>query len=44
MKEIKQTCHNTVFIILSAYDRFDYAKQALGMGALDYINKPIEKM
>ena len=43
MKEIKQTCHNTVFIILSAYDRFDYAKQALGMGALDYINKPIEK-
>lgn len=43
IREIKKTCHNTIFIILSAYDRFDYAKQALGMGVLDYINKPIEK-
>lgn len=43
IKEIKNTCPNTIFIILSAYDRFDYAKQVLSMGVLDYINKPIEK-
>lgn len=43
IREIKKTCPNTVFIILSAYDRFDYAKQVLNMGVLDYINKPIEK-
>lgn len=43
IREIQKTCPNTIFIILSAYDRFDYAKQALGMGILDYINKPIEK-
>lgn len=43
MKEVRKSCPNTVFIILSAYDRFDYAKEALGIGVLEYINKPIEK-
>lgn len=43
MKEVQKTCPNTVFIVLSAYDRFDYAKEALAIGALEYINKPIDK-
>ena len=28
MKEIRQTNTNTVFIVMSAYDKFDYAKEA----------------
>lgn len=43
IREIRQSCPNTVFIVLSAYDRFDYAKEALGLGVMDYLNKPIEK-
>ena len=43
MKEIKKTNSNTIFIVLSAYDKFDYAKEALNIGALDYLNKPIQQ-
>ena len=43
MKEIKEMSPNTIFIVLSAYDKFDYAKEALNIGALDYLNKPIEQ-
>lgn len=28
------------FIIVSAYDRFDYAREAINLGVMDYINKP----
>lgn len=30
-------------VILSAFDRFDYAKQAIGIGVEDYILKPIDE-
>lgn len=43
MKEIQKSCPNTIYIILSAYERFDYAKEAMGLGVLSYLNKPIEK-
>jgi len=43
MKEIKESNPNIIFIVLSAYDKFDYAKEALNIGALDYLNKPIEQ-
>lgn len=43
MKEIQKSCPNTIFIILSAYERFDYAREAMGIGVLSYLNKPIEK-
>lgn len=29
MREIKKTNHNTLFIVISAYDKFDYAKEQL---------------
>lgn len=43
MKEIKQTNNNTIFIVMSAYDKFDYAKEAIKLGVLEYITKPMEK-
>ena len=32
MKEIRRTNSSTIFIILSAYDKFDYAKEAINLG------------
>lgn len=43
MKEIKKSNPNTIFIVISAYDKFDYAKEALNIGVLDYLNKPINQ-
>ena len=43
MKEIRTTNPNIVFVVISAYDKFDYAKQALSLGVIDYVNKPFGK-
>lgn len=43
MREIRRTNASTVFVILSAYDKFDYAKEAINLGVLDYLNKPFSK-
>ncbi len=43
MKEIKQFCPECVFIVLSAYDKFDYAKEAINLGVLEYLTKPLQK-
>lgn len=43
MKEIKKFSNLTIFIVISAYDKFDYAKEAINLGVLEYINKPMEQ-
>ena len=43
INEIKKTQLNTIFIIVSAYEQFEYAKEAIGLGVNDYILKPIIK-
>lgn len=43
MKEIQAGNSNTEFIVMSAYDKFDYAKEAIKLGVLEYITKPMEK-
>ena len=43
MREIRETNTNVVFIVMSAYDKFDYAKEAIKLGVLEYITKPMEK-
>lgn len=40
IREIKQNNPAVEFIVLSAYDKFDYAKEALNLGVLEYLNKP----
>lgn len=42
IKETKNLNLETVFIIISGYSKFDYAKRAIQLEAMDYLVKPIE--
>lgn len=42
LKKIKEKNKNSQVIMLSAYSEFEYAREALQNGAMDYILKPIE--
>lgn len=44
IEEIKTFCPKTCFIIMSAYDTFDYAKKAMSLGVMDFITKPANAM
>lgn len=41
--EIRKNNPETVFIMLTAYDKFDYAKNALNLGVFEYLLKPINR-
>ncbi|MBP9995855.1 MAG: response regulator [Lachnospiraceae bacterium] len=41
MHEIRTMLPTTIFIVLTAYDKFDYAKESINLGVLEYLNKPI---
>ncbi|MBE1440586.1 response regulator [Paenibacillus sp. OAS669] len=43
IKEINQAGLRTKVIFISAYQEFSYAKDALALGAVDYLVKPVEK-
>jgi len=43
IKEIKKRHPDTLVIILTAYDYFTYAKEALTLNVLDFLIKPIDK-
>jgi len=43
MKEIRKTNENVLFIVMSAYDKFGYAKEAIRLGVIEYIMKPMKK-
>lgn len=43
MKEIRLGNKDVIFIVMSAYDKFDYAAEAIKLGVLDYVTKPMEK-
>ncbi len=41
--EISQTGATRAFILVTAYERFDIAREALSMGVCDYLLKPVSK-
>lgn len=43
MKEIRKHNPGIIFIVISAYDKFDYARESIELGVWSYINKPIEQ-
>lgn len=42
-EEVKQANSHINFVYLSAYDKFDYAVEAIRLGAIRYIKKPLKK-
>jgi two-component system response regulator YesN len=43
IKEISKFLGESYFIVLSAYDYFNYAKEAMKCGVKDYVLKPLKK-
>lgn len=43
IQTIREHYMNTKFVIISAYEQFEYAKQAVELGVIDYILKPINQ-
>ncbi len=43
IKEIRKFSSSVKFIIITAYDKFDYAKEAINLGVLDYLTKPVKR-
>lgn len=43
IKQIKTSNNDVLFVILTAYEYFDYAKEALNLGVFEYLLKPINK-
>ena len=43
MKEVRTFNQSMAYIVISAYDKFSFAQEAINLGALDYITKPFTK-
>lgn len=43
IKALKDSGHNAIVIILSGYENFEYAQEAIRLGVRDYVMKPIKK-
>jgi two-component system response regulator YesN len=43
IREIRKFNTSAIFIVVTAYDKFDYAKNALSLGVQDYLTKPVSK-
>jgi Response regulator containing CheY-like receiver domain and AraC-type DNA-binding domain len=43
VKEIKKLHNNVKFVIVSVYEYFEFAKQAVELGVSDYLIKPVNK-
>ena len=43
MKEIRKTNKSVIFIIMTAFDKFNYAKEAINLGVLEYLTKPVNQ-
>ena len=43
IEEVQKRYDGIVFVIISAYDKFTYAQEAINLGVMDYITKPVSK-
>jgi len=41
MKEIRKSNSSVIFIVMTAYDKFNYAKEAINLGVMEYLTKPV---
>ena len=43
MREIRKLNQSTIFIVITAYDRFNYAQECISLGVLEFLTKPVNK-
>lgn len=43
MKEIRKTNNTIIFIVMTAFDKFNYAKEAINLGVMEYLTKPVNQ-
>jgi len=43
IKEIKSINKDTIFLIITAHDEFDFAREAVELGVINYLLKPVSK-
>lgn len=43
MHEIQRFLPNVLFIVLTAYDKFEYAKEAINLSAVEFLTKPVNR-
>lgn len=43
MKEIRRENKNVIFIVITAYDKFEYSQRSIDLGVMSYLTKPIGK-
>ena len=43
MKEIRKTNSSVIFIVLTAFDKFTYAKESINLGVIEYLTKPVNQ-
>ena len=43
IRAIKERNPHIIFIIMTAYDKFNYARDAVTLGVFEYLNKPIDR-
>lgn len=43
MQEIQNENRNVIFIVISAYDKFEYSQRSIDVGVMAYLTKPMKK-
>ncbi|NLK27926.1 MAG: response regulator [Clostridiales bacterium] len=43
MKEIRKNNSSVIFIVMTAFDKFTYAKESINLGVLEYLTKPVNQ-
>lgn len=43
IKEIQKFNKSVIFVIITAYDKFNYAKEAVNLGVMEFLTKPVNK-
>ncbi|MDC7291452.1 helix-turn-helix domain-containing protein [Blautia schinkii] len=43
IREIQKFNQSVIFVVITAYDKFNYAKEAVNLGVMEFLTKPVNK-